>query len=162
MKSYGFMVLKPENVTKHSGLPDESLMNTWSDSKRRLIILDDLLSSVLHNKSIYDLFTKKIHHHDLSVLFLSQTIFDNGLRIVSLNCSYFILTRTSRDLNQVKTLFSQINPGNSKAIMDFYKDAISDLSCYPPHFLVDVHPFANFNFQFQSCIFSKNRIIYRL
>ena len=80
-----------------------------------LIIIDDLM---------VDLFTKKSHHHNTSVVFVVQNIFEKGLRTISLNAHYLVLFKNPRDTTQVTYLGRQM--GNSKAVTAAYKDATSN------------------------------------
>ena len=47
-----------------------------------LIIIDDLMNEL---KKVVDLFTKKSHHRNTSVVFVVQNIFEKGLRTISLS-----------------------------------------------------------------------------
>ena len=75
-------------------------------------------------KKVVDLFTKKSHHHNTSVVFVVQNIFEKGLRTISLNAHYLVLFKNPRDTTQVTYLGRQM--GNSKAVTAAYKDATSN------------------------------------
>ena len=53
-----------------------------------LIIIDDLMDEF---KKVVDLFTKKSHHRNTSVVFVVQNIFEKGLRTISLNARYLVV-----------------------------------------------------------------------
>ena len=153
------MVL-PKDVIKVYGLP--TIEDFESFGENTLVVLDDLLSSVAASKKMDDVFTKMVHHNKISVIFLTQNLFEKGLRSITLNAQYIILTRTTRDLRQIKYLFSQVRPNSTTELLSDCADAMKNLDCYPPHFLVNVHPFGNLDIQFQSCIFDDRRVVYRI
>jgi hypothetical protein len=79
----------------HEGLPTiESF-----DTHNQLIILDDLMNETKDNSEILDIFTKKSHHRNISIILLTQNIFAKGscVRTMSLNSHYLILFNNPRD-----------------------------------------------------------------
>lgn len=104
------------------GVPE---IEKFSDLKPRLIILDDLMRETDH--SIIDLFTKGSHHFNVSVIFVTQNIFNQGKgrRDISLNCHYIVCFKNPRDRQQIQTLARQVYPENSRYIQEAYKDATS-------------------------------------
>ena len=51
----------------------------------KLVIIDDLMSE--SGKSVVNIFTRASHHRDLSVFFLTQNLFHQGQREISLNAN---------------------------------------------------------------------------
>lgn len=88
-----------------------------------LIILDDLMSEL--NQDVVDMFTKGSHHLNMSVIFLTQNIFNKtrGSRDVSLNTHYIVYFKNPRDSAQFHHLARQIHPNNPKFLIESYKDA---------------------------------------
>jgi hypothetical protein len=104
------MLVEIENITFVKGLPDlENLENS-------VIILDNLMSQVVDDKNILNLFTVGSHHRKNSLIFLTQNIYENGkyARTISLNIHYFILFKNRRDQEQIMHLGRQIYPGETK------------------------------------------------
>ena len=64
----GYNTMK--NITFVEGLPKTE---EWTDGKRRLVILDDLMSEA--DERVTKLFTKECHHRNLSVMFIVQNLF---------------------------------------------------------------------------------------
>ena len=85
-----------------------------------LIIIDDLMDEF---KKVVELFIKKSHHRNTSVLFVVQNIFLKGLRTISLNAHYLVLFKNPRDSSQITYLGRQM--GSSKSVTAAYKDATS-------------------------------------
>ena len=97
---------------------DAKFVEGLTEEDYDLIIIDDLMDEVV------DLFTKKSHHHNTSVVFVVQNIFEKGLRTISLNAHYLVLFKNLRDSTQITYLGRQM--GNSKAVTAAYKDATSN------------------------------------
>ena len=74
-------------------------------------------------KKVVDLFIKKSHYRNTSVLFVVQHIFFKGLRTISMNAHYLVLFKNPRDSSQITYLGRQM--GSSKAVTAAYKDATS-------------------------------------
>ena len=102
------------------GLPD---LNMFDGIKRTLLIIDDLMQET--NDVISKLFTRVSHHKNVSVVYLTQNLFNNNKhnRTISLNAHYMILFKNVRDATQVHCLARQMFPKNSEAMMQGYKDA---------------------------------------
>lgn len=93
--------------------------------KPRLLIIDDLMRET--NSDVVDLFTKGSHHFNISVIYVTQNIFNQGKgrRTISLNAHYIVAFKNPRDRVQIQTLARQVCPDNSRYIQDAYKDATS-------------------------------------
>ena len=61
------------NVEFHDGLPD---LFTFDGKSRTLLVLDDQMTS--SDDRVVDLFTKISHHRNLSVVYLTQNIFNKN------------------------------------------------------------------------------------
>ena len=104
------------------GLPDESLF----DSKtKNLVIIDDLMTET--DGRVTNLFTKKSHHCNTSVVYLVQSIFPKNResRTISLNAQYIVAFKNPRDATQVTHLARQMYPGRVKYMQEAFKDATS-------------------------------------
>ncbi|KAK3925221.1 Putative B3 domain-containing protein [Frankliniella fusca] len=73
----------------------------------KLIVMDDMMHEI----------------KNLSIFFLSQCLFPNGLRQISLNTHYIMLFKTSRDLAQIRTFCMQVDPQHFRALLEAYEDA---------------------------------------
>ena len=52
--------------------------NDAFDVKYQLIVLDDLMNESKDNQEIMDIFTKKSHHRNISIILITQNIFSRG------------------------------------------------------------------------------------
>ena len=71
----GYNQLKREGVIFTEGLPK---VEEWSTNKRRLVILDDLMSET--DDRVTKLFTKGSHHRNISVMYIVQNLFGKNKR----------------------------------------------------------------------------------
>jgi len=102
-----------------------------------MIILDDLMSET--NQLVANMFTKISHHRNVSVVYLTQNVFDKNkyARTISLNTHYLVLFKNPRDASQFATLARQMYPNTSKFAIEAYMDATSAPYGY---LLIDLKP----------------------
>ena len=62
----------------HEGLPDKEEMMELSRDGHALLILDDLMHEVSNSKDMLDLFCQYSHHMGISVMYLTQNLFQQG------------------------------------------------------------------------------------
>ena len=105
------------------GLP-ESLLDTLPANC--MLVVDDLMAEAEDSKLVTALFTKVSHHQHVTVIFLTQNLFQKGAqsRTRSLNASYIVLMKNPRDASQIRHLAAQIFPQNPKFLINVYADAI--------------------------------------
>lgn len=97
----------------------------------KLIIIDDFMDELKqHQKEILKFFVKGSHHRNASIYFLSQCLFPDGLRQISLNAHYIILFKSSRDLAQIRTFCLQVDPTHWRALLEAYEDATQEGHTY--------------------------------
>jgi hypothetical protein len=90
----------------------------------KLIIIDDFMDEIKeHHKEILKFYIKGSHHRNLSVFFLSQCLFPEGLRQISLNSHYIVLFKATRDRAQIRTFCLQVDPNQWRALHEAYEDA---------------------------------------
>lgn len=91
-----------EEVQFHRGIPDDEMLESWNGHS--LLILDDLQGS--ENSQIMNLFTKKSHHFNLTVIYIQQTLFNRSpyARTIQLNSQYLVLFKQPRDASQIMYL----------------------------------------------------------
>ena len=108
------------NVRLEQGLP-----TVFDTGKRNVVVLDDLMAET--DGRVTDLFTKKSHHSNTSVIYLVQNLFPKHKesRTISLNAQYMVVFKNPRDASQVTHLAKQMYPGCVKFVQDAFKDATS-------------------------------------
>ena len=134
-------------VQTHFGPPDDTLINSLN--KPALVILDDLLLN-LEEKWINEVFTKKSHHNNFSIVLVTQNLFDKIIKVPRLNSMYIILTRAPNSLLSIRNLGTMLFPKELAFFLDAYKQATKKQYEY---LLIDLHPSSNPILKLQSNIF---------
>ena len=106
---YSKMLVDITGISFNKGIPD------ISTEKDVIVILDDLMNECLEDKSILSMFTIGSHHKNISVIFLTQNIYEKGkyARSISLNSHYLIIFQNRRDKAQIQHLGRQLYPKES-------------------------------------------------
>jgi len=118
-----------------------------------LLVIDDQMDDVVSCHKINDLFTKGVHHRNVSVIILQQNVFPQGKygRTIRLNAQYIILMRSPMFLSQVMTLGRQLFPGKPAFLLDAYKKATAKpYSCL----VVNLHPLCDDQLRISEGLFS--------
>lgn len=90
----------------------------------KLLIVDDFMQEIkTHQKEFLNFFVKGSHHRNLSIFFLSQCLFPDGMRQMSLNAHYILIFKAPRDRAQIRTFCLQVNPEHWRALLEAYEDA---------------------------------------
>lgn len=149
------------NFTPHEGLPSkEDIENFSIEQNHSLIVLDDLMHQVSQSPEMELLFTQGCHHRNLSVIFITQNIFQQGKfsRTIALNTHYLILFRNLRDASQVNNLGRQLYPGKSHILTEAYREATN----LPYGYLVlDMSPHSEDKYRMRTRIFpGEDTIVY--
>ena len=136
-------------VTFHEGLPELG-DEVFDGQQPTLMIVDDLMAET--NQLVANIFTKISHHRNISVLYLTQNVFDKNKhnRTITLNAHYLILFKNVRDGTQFATLSRQMYPHSSKFAIEAYADATSVPYGY---LLVDLKPNQEARFRLRTNIF---------
>ena len=121
-------LLKSRNINFVEGIPtslcDDDLLPV---NKNNLLIIDDLMNDASNNVEVQNVFTKYVHHRNLSCLYLVQNLFFQGKvsRTINLNTNYLVLFKNPRDKYQVMLMARQMFPGKSAFFMECFEDATS-------------------------------------
>ncbi len=111
-------------ITYKNELPND---NDLTEQKPDILVIDDLMDEINRDKSFENIFIKKSHHLNITVIFLVQNLFykASSMRTISLNCHYIILMKNPRDVQQVSILSRQIFPSYTKYFLEAFNDATS-------------------------------------
>jgi hypothetical protein len=127
--NYHSLVLENPRVQLIQGLPDLKELRKLS-SVPRLLVLDDLMLETAKDNSMSSLFTRGIHHWNISVVFIVQNVFLSGLRTARINAHYMVLFKNPSDKLQISTLARQLYPKNTNFFLDAFQDATSEPYTY--------------------------------
>lgn len=109
-------------VEFHSNLDILEELKSTVSSANVLLCIDDFMKE---SDKVAEFFTRFSHHSNISVIFITQNIFHQGkgMRDLTLSAQYLALMKNVRDRSQIHVLARQLEPDNSKFVMDSYKDA---------------------------------------
>ena len=127
--NYHSLVLENPRVQLIQGLPDLKDLRKKSNIPR-LLVLDDLMQESAKDNTMSTLFTRGIHHWNVSVVFIVQNVFLGGLRTARINAHYMVLFKNPSDKLQVSTLARQLYPKNAGFFLDAFQDATSEPYTY--------------------------------
>lgn len=138
-------------------LPVSNMEEKYSNSKKTLIIIDDLMQEACEREDVQSLFTRG-RHLNVSLIFISQNVFHRGKysRTMSLNADYMALFKNPRDSSIIATLGAQML--NTK----FLKWAFNDAVAAKPfsHLLINLRADTPDSLRFRSDIFGEKPIVY--
>jgi hypothetical protein len=127
-------IMQNGGVIVHAGVPDEVLLN--QQVKPSLLILDDLMQDATEN-FLTKIFTKQSHHQNISVIFITQNLFEPKLKVARNNSHYIVLLRSPSAALQIRNLGTQLFPRQLDFFLDAYKLATSAKFGY---LVLDLHP----------------------
>lgn len=124
-------------ISTFPGLPEDEVLQ--KHQKPLLLILDDLMT-VATSKYLSDLYTKKSHHQNIGVIFLTQDLFDKNIKVARNNSQYIVLMKAPNSALSVRTLGSQLFPGQLSYFMDAYRKSTEQPYGY---LILDMHASTN-------------------
>lgn len=126
--------LMRRGIETHNGIPDQTEIKM--QPKPLLLILDDLMLNV-NNDFLDLLFTRGSHNWNVSVIFVTQSLYGRNIRTARANSHYLVLTRNPSGQLQVRTVGSQLFPKR----LNYFMEAYNDATCKPFSYLViNMHP----------------------
>lgn len=130
----------------HEGMVDEEFLK----SKRPdILIIDDMMTEKSNDVFVHNLFTKYSHHLKITVIYITQNMYEKGQCKMKRNAHYLVMMRCPSDKSQILTLGRQLYPGNSKFFLDAYNDATKDKYGY---LFIDVSPDSDEQTRLQTAI----------
>ena len=115
--------LQTAGISVHQGIPDDNMLNDLL--KPALVILDDLMLNA-SEEYLTSLFTKKSHHKNLSVIFMTQDLFQKKCKVARNNSQYIVLMRAPNAALQIRNLGVQLFPTQFDYFMDAYRLATAN------------------------------------
>ena len=131
----------PKHFTFIPGLPANLEEHIGEDrSETKVVVFDDLMLEASDSVMVAEAFTQKRHHHNLSVILITQNVYVQGkqMRNIHNNAQYLVFFKNPRDQQQFSRVVSQLEYGrtSSKEVVKSYQDAVS----VPyGHLTVDLH-----------------------
>lgn len=95
-------LLKSSGVNVHAGVPSDELLEKLE--KPAVVVLDDLMTEI-SERQITDFFTKKWHHMNLCLIFVTQDPFyHRKIKIARQNTTYFVLLNSPNAMLSIRNL----------------------------------------------------------
>lgn len=134
------------------GTPSSDDFISDTNNVNALVIIDDALTKGIVDNSISNIYTRLSHHQNASVILISQNLFiDNkNYRSISNNSMYLVLMKNPRNLAVISALSRQICPGQSRELVNIYKEATKESYSY---LLIDNHQISSDLVRIRSNIF---------
>ena len=144
--------LRLRDVKFYQGLP-ESFDKLVDSSRRGLAVFDDLMSECTNNKLVSEFFTKRTHHENISVIFISQNLYHDGKErnFFSKNATYLCIFNSPLDQTIPFSLARSLMPRNHKCFVDIFSHAVEDKS--HGYLFIDGHQESPRNAMFRTDIF---------
>jgi len=128
--AYGQYQRRFERMASHNksivwleGFPHDKIENYINTAgSHTLIVCDDLMDVVNKDARFTAFYIKRSHHLNVSIILTVQNLFMNGMRTVNLNTTAYILFKTVRDKNQIRTMAMQMYPTKWRNMMAIYND----------------------------------------
>jgi hypothetical protein len=114
------------------------------------------MNDVVQNKNVQDLYIKKIHHKNLSVINIQQNLFPQGKygRDMRINSHYIIVMKSPTFALQIATLGRQIFPEKPSFLSQAYKMATRNPYSY---LMINLHPLCKEEFRLTEGILEKEK-----
>nr|CAD2176689.1 unnamed protein product [Meloidogyne enterolobii] len=141
-------VLQRSGVNVYGGVPSEEMIKR--SPKPLLLILDDLLLSI-DEKYLSELFTKKSHHQNFAIIFVTQNLFEKKIKVARQNAQYLILMRSPNSALSVRNIGTQLFPRKLDFFLDAYRQATNEPYGY---LLIDMHASSDPILRLRSNIFT--------
>ena len=106
----------------------DELYESLRQDVNNMLIINDQMVEAGDSKTLSNLFTKRGHHKNFTVLYLVQNVYNKSMsqRTVSLNTHYNVVSRNERDASQFRCLAYQIHPVDAMWLLDAFNDATKE------------------------------------
>ena len=111
------------NLQLIEGLPDVEMLK--ADPRPKLCICDDLMTEISKSDSLTTIFTRGVHHWNMSCIHIVHNLFYANMRSARINASYLVLFKNVSDKLQVTNLAKQMFPRKNQYFLQAYEDATS-------------------------------------
>ena len=155
---YRLLGEKRQDIIFHQGLPELEFIYELARKQPVMVVLDDLVHKIVENADMLMLFVQGSHHMNISVVFMSQNLYQTGkhARTIALNVKYLVLFANPRDAQQIKYLGRQIFPHSREYLYEAYDDAVKGGSF--GYLLVDLHGETSADMRLRTKIFPYDEV----
>ncbi|KAL3115640.1 hypothetical protein niasHT_016558 [Heterodera trifolii] len=143
-------------VTVHSGVPRAEQVRECAKKEKTLLVLDDLLVGI-SQQYLDALFTRGSHNWGVSVILVTQHLFNKELRVARTNSHYLLLMRNPAGALQIRTIATHLFPSRTAHFIEAYRDACAKNFGY---LLMDMHPETPEEMRLRTNIYEQKQIVY--
>lgn len=113
------------------GFPD-SIEKYIQSNANNLFIFDDLMLESVSNKDLTEIFTRKSHHLNISIILIMQDIFYKGTERKTFlrNSQYLVLFSNPLDLSSIYCIATKIMPKRVNIFMEIFFEATKSAHGY--------------------------------
>lgn len=133
--------------------------NLLVNSKPDILVIDDMMNEKSNDKFLHNLFTKFSHHYKVTVIYITQNLYESGQCKMKRNSHYLVMMRNPSDKSQITTLGRQLFTRNVKGLNYFfesYDDATKERYGY---LFIDVSPTSEPDFMLKTNIVPGDKVI---
>lgn len=124
-------------VKYHEGLIDEKGIR---GSRPDIVVIDDLMTEKSNDPFVHNLFTKISHHLKVTVIYITQNMYERGQCKMKRNAHYLLMMRNPSDKSQITTLGRQLYPRTKRQLQHFYEAYDDATKKKYGYLLIDVSP----------------------
>ena len=141
------------NIRYHEGMIDEPVLVSI---KPDVLVVDDMMCEKSKDAFMHNLFTKMSHHMGITVIFITQNLYEKGQCNMKRNAHYLFVMRNLSDKTQITTLGRQLFP-RRKSMLDHFYDSYDDATKERyGYLLIDVSPHSDERFKLKTNIFPED------
>ena len=130
----------PQNlVMENYDYLDSSIIESLDKNQKNIVLIDDNMHRAANDLNISELFTKKSHHSNTTVIFIIQNLFPKSefMTDIRRNATYIFLMSNPSENKSVRLFSSQVDSENPKFISNCFADATRNKPF--SHLLLDFH-----------------------
>lgn len=117
-----------------------------------VLVIDDMMSEKSNDQFVHNLFTKISHHMRITVIFITQNLYEKGQCKMKRNAHYLFLMRNPSDKSQLSILGRQLYPRMKSQLDHFYESYDDATSVKFGYLLIDVSPNSDENLKLKTNI----------
>lgn len=125
------------DVEYTDGLMDEESIIM---KRPQILVIDDLMTEKANDAHAHNLFTKLSHHLDMTVIYITQNLYERGQTGMKRNAHYIFMMRNPSDKSQITTLGRQLYPRRKSHLDHFYESYDDATRRKFGYLLIDVSP----------------------
>lgn len=125
------------SIQWHEGMVEEEKLRYIRPD---ILVIDDMMREKANDTFTHNLFTKLSHHMNMTVIFITQNLYEKGQCNMKRNAHYIFLMRNPSDKSQISTLATQLFARRKSMLEHFFESYDDATKEKYGHLLIDVSP----------------------